>query len=88
MTSTTHRTPEERATKRVKTRTDLLWHIATFVIINAFLWLIVPNAAIWVTLAWGIALAFHVAYSFIGDAGPDNRRYHKYLDQERADDEQ
>ena len=83
-----HGTPEERAAKRVKDRSDLLWHVATYVIINAFLWIIVPQAAIWVTIGWGIGLAFHVASYFIGDVGPDNRRYQKYLAEERAREEQ
>jgi hypothetical protein len=65
-----------------------MWHVATFVIINAFLWLIVPGAAFWVTLGWGIALAFHLAFSLIGDNGPGNRRYQKYLAQERAREKQ
>lgn len=77
-------TPEERAAKRVKDYTDVLWHVATYVIINGFLWLIAPQAAFWVTIGWGIALAFHVAYYFIGDAGPGNRRYQAFLAQERA----
>ena len=88
MTANMHSTPEERAAKRVKDRTDVMWHAATYVIINAFLWLIVPQAAIWVTIGWGIGLGFHVAAYFIGDDGPDNPRYQKYLAEERARDEQ
>ena len=81
-------TAEERARERVKNFTDVMWHAATYVIINIFLWIIVPEAALWVTLGWGIGLAFHVAYYFIGDDGPENRRYQKYLAEERARDEQ
>ena len=88
MTTPTHSTPEERAAKRVKDRTDVMWHVATYVIVNVFLWLIVPQAAFWVTLGWGIGLAFHVAYYFIGDDGPENPRYQKYLAEERARDAQ
>lgn len=77
-------TPEERAATRVKNRTDVMWHVATYVIINAFMWLIVPHAAFWVTIGWGLGLAFHVAYYFIGDDGPENPRYRKYLAEERA----
>ena len=79
-------TPEERAARRVKDYTDVMWHAATFVIINVFLWIIVPEAALWVTLGWGIGLAFHIAYYFIGDDGPENRRYQKYLAEERSKD--
>ena len=79
-------TPEERAERRVKDFTDVAWHAATFVIINVFLWIIVPEAALWVTIGWGIGLAFHVAYYFIGDGDRDNRRYQKYLAEERSKD--
>lgn len=79
-----HSTPEERAAKRVEEYTGLLWHIVVYVVVNAFLWIIVPSAAIWVTLGWGIGLAFHVAAYFIGDDGTDNKRYQKYLAEERA----
>ena len=82
--ATTPMTPEERASRRVKDFTDVMWHVATFVIINAFMWLLVPQAAIWITLFWGVGLAFHVAYYFIGDDGPQNRRYQAFLAQERA----
>ena len=87
MTTEMHSTPEERAAKRVKDRTDVMWHLATYVIVNVFLWLIVPQAAFWVTVGWGIGVAFHVAYYFIGDDGPENPRYQKYLAEERAREE-
>lgn len=86
MATETHATPEERAAKRVEDFTAVAWHVAVYVIINVFLWLIVPTAAFWVTLGWGIGLAFHVAFYFIGDDGPENKRYQKYLEEERARD--
>ena len=64
-----HSTPEERAAKRVEDYTGLMWHVAVYVVVNLFLWIIVPQAAFWVTLGWGIGLAFHVAAYFIGDDG-------------------
>ena len=88
MSKDTHSTPEERASKRVEDFNGLAWHVATYLIINAFLWIIVPEAAIWVTIGWGIGLAFHVAFYFIGDDGPGNRRYQKYLAEERSREEQ
>ncbi|MCP3996974.1 MAG: 2TM domain-containing protein [bacterium] len=88
MATETPNTPEERAARRVKDYTDVMWHVAAYVIINVFLWLIVPQAAFWVTTGWGIGLAFHVAYYFIGDDGPKNRRYQAFLAQERANEEQ
>lgn len=84
MTIEPHSTPEERAAKRVEDYTGLMWHVAVYVVVNLFLWIIVPQAAFWVTLGWGIGLAFHVAAYFIGDDGTDNPRYQKYLAEERA----
>ncbi len=76
-------TPEERARKRVKNYTDLMWHIAVFVIVNAFLWVIVPGAAVWVTITWGVALAFHIAAHLLDERGGQDRRYRRYLAEER-----
>ena len=87
MTSDHRSTPEDRAAKRVEAWAGLMWHIAAYVIVNAFLWFLVPQAAIWVTLGWGIGLAFHVAAFLIGDDTPNNKRYQKYLAEERAADE-
>ena len=50
--------------------------------------LLYPQAAFWVTLVWGIGLAFHVVYYFIGDDRPKNRRYQTFLAQERARERQ
>ena len=83
-----HSTPEERAAKRVEDFTGLMWHITVYVVVNAFLWIIGSPGAIWVTLGWGIGLAFHIAAYVIGDDGPENRRYQKYLAEERAKDQQ
>ena len=85
--ATTHGTPEERAAKRVEEYSAFMWHLAAYVIINIFLWVIVPQSAFWVTIGWGIGLAFHAANYFIGNDGPDNRRYQKYLAEERAKEE-
>ena len=81
-------TPEEHAAKRVKDYTDLMWHVASYVIINVFLWLSVPYVAYWVTIAWGIGLAFHVADYFIEDHGRKHRRYQAFLAQEQAREKQ
>jgi hypothetical protein len=80
----TSSTPEERARQRVSNFTGLMWHIATFVIINGFLWIITPGAAFWVTVTWGIGLAFHIAAYFLDEKGGQNRRYRRYLAEERA----
>ena len=86
MSEAMNSTPEERAEKRVKDFNDLAWHATVYVVVNVFLWIIVPQAALWVTLGWGIGLAFHVAYYFIGDDDRSNRRYQKYLAEERKKD--
>ena len=33
-------TPEERARKRAKSYTSLLWHIGEFIVINGFFWIL------------------------------------------------
>jgi hypothetical protein len=76
-------TPEERARKRVKNFTDLMWHVATFVIVNAFMWLIVPQAAFWVTIPWGVGLAFHIAAYLLDERGGQDRRYQRFLAEEQ-----
>ena len=88
MAKTHKSTPEERARRRVKDHTDVMWHVATFVIINGFLWFIDlrqggADWAFWVTITWGIGVAFHVAYYIIGDDGPQNRRYQRFLTEEQ-----
>jgi len=62
---TENRHPEVRARQRAKYLTGFLWHAGTFVIINAFFWLLDGlgaggiNWSPWITLFWGLALAFH-----------------------------
>ncbi|TIC87550.1 2TM domain-containing protein [Nocardioides sp. GY 10113] len=55
------------AEKRARALTDLLWHVGAFLILNAFFWildLVVGQSglqwAFWLTLFWGLGLAFHV----------------------------
>ena len=74
---------------RVKQYTDFMWHLATFVIVNGFLWLLDfgqgggLNWAFWPTLGWGIGLAFHAAAYRFGDAG-QSRRYQKFPAEKRS----
>ena len=81
-------TPEERAKKRLDEYNGLMWHVAVFVIINLFLWLLDYftgdgiNWAYWVTIFWGIGLLFHVASYFIDDSR-QGKRYQKFLEDER-----
>ena len=81
-------TPEERARKRVESFTGLMWHIAVYVIVNTFMWLIVPEAAFWVTVPWGVGLAFHIAAYFLDERGGQQRRYQRYLAEERERENQ
>jgi hypothetical protein len=65
----------ERAEKRVKQRMALLSHIASYTIINAFLWVIWLLAGrgypwpLWVMAGWGIGLAFNIFAYFSGAKG-------------------
>ncbi|MCP4304163.1 MAG: 2TM domain-containing protein [bacterium] len=86
MTKPDTNTPEGRARKRLNEFTGLMWHIATFVIANVFLWVIAPGAAIWVTIAWGVGLAFHVAAYLLDESGFQQRRYQRFLAEEQERD--
>jgi hypothetical protein len=88
-------TPEARARKRAKGFTNLMWHIGVFVVINGFFWTLdlITGAegiqwAYWITIFWGVALAFHVVAYLVGDSGIEERKYQKSLaeEQRRADD--
>lgn len=87
-------TPEERAAKRAKSFTDLMWHVAAYVIVNAFLWILDfsqgggLNWAYWTTIPWGVGLAFHVAAYFLDESGRESKRYRKYLAEEQQKDAQ
>lgn len=82
-------TPEARARKRAKYLTDLLWHAGTFLIINAFLWILDTAGgggltwAYWVTGAWGLALAFHALAYFVDGRQLEERKTQQYLEDER-----
>ena len=91
MAESAESTPEERAHKRAKASTSLMWHIGVFIIINAFFWILdlATGAeglqwAYWITIFWGLALAFHVLAYFVGESGAEQRKYRKYLSEEQA----
>jgi uncharacterized membrane protein YhaH (DUF805 family) len=82
-------TTEERAQRRAKYLTGLIWHLGTFLIINAFFWLldilVGQNGvqwAFWITLFWGLALLFHALAWFIDGRQLERRRAQLYLEDE------
>ena len=85
-------TAEDRALKRAKDSTDMMWHIAAYAIINILLWFIDIaqggglNWAFWPTIGWGFGVAFHVASYVIDDSGAEGRKYQQFLAEERAKD--
>ncbi|MEZ5115031.1 MAG: 2TM domain-containing protein [Candidatus Nanopelagicales bacterium] len=56
-----------QAAQNLKRRTDFYWHVVAFVIINGMFWILWALLSgtdsypwpIWITLFWGIGLAFH-----------------------------
>ncbi len=75
MTATSSQMSDEElralAARRLKDRGDFRWHLITFLVVNAMfwgIWLIAggggnPPWPVWITLFWGIALAFHWGYA-------------------------
>jgi hypothetical protein len=59
------------AEERLKDRSDFRWHLITYLVVNAMFWAIWaigggtgnPPWPVWITLFWGIALAFHWGYA-------------------------
>ena len=92
MAGSARRTPEERARKRAEDLVGLLWHIAVYVIVNAFLWgidLVTDGGvdwAYWITILWGIGLLFHIAAYLIDDSRFEDRAYERFLAEEQRRD--
>ena len=90
MTQSDMSAPEDRARKRVKDFSSLLWHAGVFVVVNAFLWIqdIVAGGgleyAYWTTLPWGAGLAIHALAYFLGERGLEERKYEEFLEEERG----
>lgn len=88
MARTDIETAEDRAQRRTRDYTGVLWHVAVFVIINGFFWWLDSaggngvNWAYWITIFWGIALLFHILWYFI-DVSRSGRLYEKFLADER-----
>lgn len=92
MATKTPATPEDRALRRLKDSVGLMWHLATYLIINGFLWFIDLldgniTFAYWVSITWGIGIAFHLAAFIIVEDDESNPRYRRYLNRELRRDE-
>lgn len=89
MTKTKTSTPEELAQRRAGYLTGFLWHAGTFVIINAFFWILDSmdyggiTWSFWITLFWGLALAFHGLAYLIDGRQIEERKTDQYLDEQR-----
>lgn len=84
-------TPEERARQRANEYVGLLWHLAAFAIVGAFLFFLdwrVDQAIDWVYWAmgpWAVGLVFHIASYNLGSRFRD-RAYERFLEQEKRKD--
>ena len=89
MLDTENRRPEVQARKRAKYLTGLLWHVGTFIIINVFFWLLDGlgaggiNWSPWITLFWGVALAFHALAYWVDGRQIEDRKTREYTDEMR-----
>ncbi len=90
MAAMDERTLEKRARRRAKYFSGLIWHAGTFVIINAFFWILDSQGAggvnwsIWITAAWGFALAFHVLAYLVDGRQMEDRKTEQYIEEARA----
>lgn len=86
----------EKAEKRVKEKIALLSNIASYVIINIFIFLVWGFTSdwsgypwfIWVLIGWGIGLAFHIFNYYSGKKGEAARERMIKQEMERMKDEQ
>lgn len=82
-------TPQERARRRAKYLSGLVWHAGAFVIINVFFWILDAmgaggvNWAFWITAAWGFALAFHALAYYVDGRDLEGRKAAQYEAEER-----
>jgi len=85
----TELTPEARARSRARYLSGLLWHTGAFLIINAFFWILDLMVgqeglqwAYWITLFWGLALAFHALAYLVAGRDVEGRKTRQYLEEE------
>lgn len=82
---------ERLARERAKALADLWWHVGAFAILNAFFWFLDLalgvgglDWAFWITLFWGLGLAFHVLTYLIQGRQLVERKTAAYLEDEQA----
>jgi hypothetical protein len=75
----------DRAQRRAKYLTGLMWHAGAFLIINAFFWvldLVVGQDGLqwsfWITIFWGVALAFHALAYLVAGRQVEERKAQEY----------
>lgn len=80
----------QQARRRAQYLTGLLWHVGAFVVLNAFFWILdlivgAPGLqwAYWITLFWGLALAFHLVAYLVDGRGVQDRKTRQYLAEEQ-----
>lgn len=89
MSTATADSTVQLARRRAKYLTGLLWHIGTFVIINAFFWILNTvasggvNWAYWITAVWAFALAFHALAYWIDGRQIERRKTRQYVERDR-----
>jgi hypothetical protein len=79
------------AQTRAKYLTGLLWHLGAFTIINAFFWILDLTLgesgiqwAFWITLFWGLGLAFHALAWAIAGRRVERRKAQQYAAEDRT----
>lgn len=78
-------TSEARARRRAKYLAGLIWHAGTFVIINAMFWMLDGlgaggvNWSVWITIFWGVALAFHTLAYLVDGRDLEETKTQEYL---------
>jgi uncharacterized membrane protein YhaH (DUF805 family) len=86
MTTTEAPSPVERAQRRAKYWTGLVWHAGAFLIINASFWILdlaIGQSglqwAYWITALWGFALAFHALAYYVDGRQLEVRKRRQFL---------
>ncbi len=77
--------PVDRAQERAKYPTGLMWRAGVFLIITTFFWildLIVGQDGLqwsfWMTIFWGLALAFHALAYLVAGRQVEERKAQEY----------